>query len=163
MFITTEIAIGFVEKLVCRRPPGIGFCAIVTGPAEIGARLVGGWNRPGRNRDSLAKISIWLCSNSVLLPTSRPSAAMRYQPTTQKLQILINAFNNNEDYMTVGKAMVMPRRTVNHNIQEFQQTGRNAVAKRGGSLPKMDASMITFITSYVEDHPAVCLVHHCQV
>ena len=72
-----------------------------------------------------------------------------FVPSNQQLQALLRAYEGNEDFHMVGRALGMSRRTVDRNIQRFEEEGRRQVGKPGKPHPKWDDEMLEYAVQMV--------------
>ena len=59
-----------------------------------------------------------------------------HAPSQSDLDALIGSYLRGDDYYVVGRALGMARRTINANIQRFEEEGRMTVDTPGSPHPK---------------------------
>ena len=81
----------------------------------------------------------------------------RYKPSSEKLAALISSFKAGQDYYSVGTALGMKRRTINHAIHQFLTLDKETILPSGGhAYGKWDDEMKDFLLNYIQQKPWVC-------
>ena len=70
---------------------------------------------------------------------------------------LIDAFNHNQDYITLAEQLGIKRQTARNIIVRFQQNGRRNILQRGSTHIKVTEHMVAAMVEYVEQKPTITL------
>lgn len=104
-------------------------------------------------------ISIWSLSNTENSSVKKMGNRGNYMKINQiDRDRIIDAYQNNQDYMTLAEQLGIKRQTTQNIVIKFRNTGARAPQQKGGhTYSKLTIPMINAMVGYIEAKPTVTL------